>query len=413
MPEVGAPPTRCMHLDMDTFFVSVERLMDPSLNGRPVIVGGTPYQRGVVAGCSREARHYGVHSAMPLRTAYELCPQAVFLHPNFTHYAEYSERVAELLEDSAPVLEKASIDEFYLDISGCGRILGEEGAWGSKLKRGIMGELQLPLTYGIARNKLVAKVATTVGKKHRGGCAQGGPGDLRVPGGEEAPFLAPHPVRIMPGVGEVMERDLLAMGMPRIGSIAALPLQLFSNMFGKHGRTLHEHAHGIDNSPVLPYRRQKSLGAEHTYLEDVLDPRTMIATLKQLAQRVGHDLRERGFLTRTVTLKLRYADFVTATKTLHCDYSNADHVLYRLAERLFRALYTRRVRIRLLGISTSDLIEDYGQLFLFDEEEEKFDGLYAGLDDIRRRFGKGAITYGSVLEQRQQEWKKRRNCTAA
>ncbi|MCB2206418.1 DNA polymerase IV [bacterium] len=400
MSEAGAPPTRCMHLDMDTFFVSVERLMDPSLNGRPVIVGGTPFQRGVVAGCSREARRYGVHSAMPLRQAYECCPQAVFLHPNFTHYAEYSDRVAELLEDSVPVLEKASIDEFYLDISGCGRVLGEEGGWGQRLKHSIMGELQLPLTYGIARNKLVAKVATNVGKGH---------GDVRVDDGREAEFLAPHRVRILPGVGEVMERDLLAMGMPRIGSIARLSIQLFTNMFGRHGRSLHEHSRGIDYTPVLPYRRQKSLGAEHTYLEDVLDPRAMTATLKQLAQRVGHDLREKGFLTRSITVKLRYADFVTATKTLHCDYTNADHALYRMAERIFQSLYTRRVRVRLLGISTSDLIEDYGQLFLFEEEEEKFDGLYTGLDDIRRRFGKGAITYGSVLEQKQEELRKRRN----
>lgn len=391
MSEAGASPTRCMHLDMDTFFVSVERLMDPSLNGRPVVVGGTPFQRGVVAGCSREARRYGIHSAMPLRQAYELCPQAVFLHPSFTHYAEYSDRVSELLEDSVPVLEKASIDEFYLDISGCGRILGEEGNWGHRLKRSIMGELQLPLTYGIARNKLVAKVATNVGKRQ---------GDLRVPDGEEAPFLAPHHVRILPGVGEVMERDLLAMGMPRIGSIARLSIQLFTNMFGKHGRSLHEHARGIDHSPVLPYRRQKTLGAEHTYMEDVLDPREMEATFKYLAQRVGRDLRERGFLTRTVTVKLRYADFVTGTRTLHCDYTNADHVLYRMAERIFRSLYTRRVRVRLLGITTSNLIEDYGQMFLFEEEEEKYDGLYAGLDEIRRRFGKHAITYGSVLEQR-------------
>ena len=391
MSDHGAAPTRCMHLDMDTFFVSVERLMDPSLNGRPVVVGGTPYQRGVVAGCSREARRYGIHSAMPLRQAYELCPQAVFLHPNFTHYAEYSDRVSELLEDFVPVMEKASIDEFYLDISGCGRIIGSEETWSVRVKHTILGELQLPLTYGIARNKLVAKVATNVGKRA---------GDLRVPDGREAEFLAPHPVRIMPGVGEVMERDLLNMGIPYIGSIAALSMRLFTNMYGKSGRTLHEHSRGIDHAPVLPYRRQKTLSGEHTFDEDVLDPRTMEAALKQLAARVGRDLRERGFLTRTVTLKLRYADFVTATKTLHCDYTNADHALYGIAERLFRALYTRRVRVRLLGIGTADLIEDYGQLFLFTDEEEKSDSLYAGLDEIRRRFGKHAITYGSVLDAR-------------
>jgi DNA polymerase IV len=258
-------------------------------------------------------------------------------------------------------------------------IIGSEESWSVRVKHTILGELHLPLTYGIARNKLVAKVATNVGKKA---------GDLRVPDGREAEFLSPHPVRIMPGVGEVMERDLLNMGIPLIGRIAALSQRLFTNMYGRVGRTLHEHARGIDFSPILPYRRQKSLGAEHTFDEDVLDPRTMEAMLKQLAARVGRDLRERRFLTRTITLKLRYADFVTATKTLHCDYSNADHVIYRVAERLFRALYTRRVRVRLLGIGTTDLIDDYGQLFLFDEEEQKSDALYAGLDEIRRRFGK-------------------------
>jgi DNA polymerase IV len=387
-------PTRCMHLDMDTFFVSVERLLDPSLVGRPVVVGGTPFQRGVVAGCSREARMFGIHSAMPLRRAWELCPKAVFLHPNFTHYAQYSERVSEILEDFVPLMEKASIDEFYLDLTGCSRVMGPETAWGSRLKRTILGELHLPLTYGIARNKLVAKVATNVGKRA---------GDMHVPDGEEAPFLAPHHIALLPGVGDVMERELLSMGIPRIGDIAALPFQLFSNMYGKPGRSLHEHSRGIDHSPILPYRRRKSLGAENTYSEDVLDPDTMVATLRHLSQRIGHDLREQGFLASCVTLKLRYADFVTVTKSLRCEYSNADHVIYALAERCFRALYTRRVRVRLLGISTSDLIEDYGQLFLFEEKEEKYDSLYAGLDSIRRRFGRDALTYGSVLEERQKK----------
>jgi DNA polymerase IV len=373
---------------MDTFFVSVERLMDPSLDGRPVIVGGTPFQRGVVAGCSREARMYGIHSAMPLRQAYELCPHAVFLHPNFVHYAEYSERITDLLTDQVPVLEKASIDEFYLDIGGCGRALGNESVWGARLKRMVIGEVRLPFTYGIARNKLVAKVATNVGKKL---------GDLCVRDGEEADFLAPHPVRIMPGVGEVMERDLLLMGMHIIGDIARMPPRVFTNMYGKVGLSLHEHARGIDHSPILPYRRQKSLGAEHTYAEDVLDPDTMLATLRALALRVGKDLRRQRFLTRTITLKLRYSDFVTVSKTLHCEYTNADHMLYRVAERCFRALFTRRVRVRLLGISTADFVEDYGQLFLFNEEDEKYTRLYRGLDAIRDRFGKHAITYGSVL----------------
>lgn len=387
-------PARCMHLDMDTFFVSVERLLDPTLNGRPVVVGGSPYERGVVAGCSREARVYGIHSAMPLRMAYERCPGAVFLYPNFTHYAEYSDRIAELLTDTVPVMEKASIDEFYLDLSGCGRVFGPEEQWSKKLKRTIMGEVKLPLTYGIARNKLVAKVATNVGKSA---------GDLLVPDGCEAKFLAPHRIRVLPGVGEVLERELLLMSLPFIGDIARLSPRIFSHMYGKSGRTLHEHARGIDHSPILPYRKQKSVSAEHTYDEDVMAPETMLATLKHLALRIGQDLRKHRFLTKSVSLKLRYSDFKTVTKTLRCEYTNADHAIYTLAERSFRALYTRRVRVRLLGISTTDFIDDYEQLFLFNEEETKHDRLYAGLDSIRQRFGKHAITYASVLLRRQEE----------
>ncbi len=385
------PPQRCMHLDMDTFFVSVERVLDPALNGRPVIVGGTPFERGVVAGCSREARQYGVHSAMPLRRAYELCPRAVFLHGHHQHYMEYSDRVTEILTDSVPVLEKASVDEFYLDLSGCERIMGSDSDWGRSLKRTVVGEVGLPLTYGIARNKLVAKVATNVGKKI---------GDLYVPEGTEERFMAPHPIRIMPGIGEVTEREMLSMGIHLIGDIARLSPQVLSHLYGRVGITLHDHARGIDNSPIRPYRKQKSLGSEHTFHEDVLDPTVVLASLRRLSQKVGQELRERSLMTKTVTFKLRYADFVTVTKAMHCDYTNGDKALYTLAERAFSDLYTRRVRVRLVGITTSDLTEDCSQLFLFSDEEEKDGNLYARLDELRRRFGRNAIMYGSVLEQR-------------
>ncbi|MDH7516128.1 MAG: DNA polymerase IV [Bacteroidota bacterium] len=386
-----APPTRCMHLDMDTFFVSVERLLDPSLTGRPVIVGGAPYQRGVVAGCSREARVFGVRSGMPLRRAYELCPRAVFIPPNYIHYAEYSERVAELLAEAAPVCEKASVDEFYLDLSGCSRAIADEESWCSRLKREIVGTLRLPLTYGLARNKLVAKVATSVGKRL---------GDLRVPDGTERAFLAPHAVRVLPGVGDVMERELTAMGIRCIGDIARMNRRLFTHMYGVVGRTLHEHACGVDETPIVPYRRRKSVGAECTFAEDVLEPRTILGALRDLTARVAGDLRRRRFLTRTLTFKLRYADFVTVTKTAHCDYTGMDHVLYRLAERCFCEVYTRRVRVRLVGVSVSDLIEDYSQLPLFRGDEERLVRLYRSIDEVRRRFGSGAVTYGSVLEGR-------------
>lgn len=385
-------PSLLLHLDMDTFFVSVERLMDPALNDRPVIVGGSPFQRGVVAGCSREARQFGIHSAMPLRQAFQLCPQAIFLHPHFTHYAEYSERVTEMLVDAAPLVEKASIDEFYVDVTGCERAFRSNlFDWAKGMKRTINGETGLPLTFGLASNKLVAKVATKVGKTI---------GDVAVPRGGEAAFLAPLAIGILPGVGKVMEPELLSLGLHRIGDVARLPLRMFTHLYGKSGTSLHEHARGIDHTPVVPYRKQQSVGAEHTFDEDTLDVRAMLATLQHLAMRVGRDLRRKKFLTDTVTLKLRYADFVTQSKTLRCEYTHHDMTLFAVAEKLFRQLWTRRVRVRLLGISTTHFIDDLEQLFLFPDAAEKQERLYDAIDTIQKRFGKETITFAAVQEIR-------------
>lgn len=384
-------PSLVHHVDMDTFFVSVERLMDPKLHNRPVIVGGSPFQRGVVAGCSREARLYGIHSAMPLRQAYQLCPQAVFLHPHFTHYAQYSERIAEIFIDAAPLVEKASIDEFYLDVSGCERAFRKNlFDWGKEMKRLIMGELGLPLTFGLAANKLVAKVATNVAKSI---------GDLFVHPGTEAGFLAPQRIRLLPGVGKVMEPELHAMGIRLIGDIARIPERMFVHIYGKHGKSLHEHSRGIDHTPVVPYRKQKSCGAEHTFDEDTLNIPEMLATLQHLAMRVGRDLRRHAFLTDTITLKLRYADFVTQSKTLRCEYTNHDMAIYTIAEKLFRQLWTRRVRVRLLGISTTNFIEDVAQMYLFADEHKKQERLYDAIDVIQQKFGRDAITFAAVKER--------------
>ncbi len=367
--------------------------MDPALNNRPVIVGGSPFQRGVVAGCSREARQFGVHSAMPLRQAFQLCPQGVFLHPHFVHYSQYSDRITEILIDSAPLVEKASVDEFYMDVSGCERAFRKNlFDWGKDMKHYINGETGLPLTFGLASNKLVAKVATNVAKSL---------GDLIVPHGKEAEFLAPRVIRMLPGVGKVMEPELRAMGMRLIGDIARLPERMFVHIYGKSGKMLHEHSRGIDYTPVIPYRKQKSLGAEHTFDEDTLDVREMLAVLQHLSTRIGRDLRKHKFLTDTITLKLRYADFVTQSKTLRCDYTNHDMPIYTIAEKLFRQLWTRRVRVRLLGISTTHFIDDIAQLYMFPEEHEKQERLYDAIDSIRTRFGKEAITFAAVQEQRE------------
>ena len=245
-------------MDLDTFFVSVERLLDPALNKKPVIVGGTPTERGVVAGCSYEARAYGIQSAMPLRQAYRLCPTAVFMHGHYTHYGEYSKLVSEILNDLAPQIEKSSVDEFYLDLSGCQRLKGNAFAWAKEIQKTVNGETRLPLSNGLATNKLVAKVATTqVAKKDVSRA-------YVVSTGEESTFLAPLPIRAMPGIGEVTEQMLLTYGMHNIGQIAKTPLQLLQKLFGKTGKSLYEHANGIDYSSVIPSREQKSISRETT-----------------------------------------------------------------------------------------------------------------------------------------------------
>jgi len=380
---------RIMHLDMDTFFVSVERILDPSLMGKPVIVGGMPFERGVVSGCSREARVFGVHSAMPLRKAHQLCPHAVFMHGHGVYYGLYSDSVADIIEQEAPQFEKASVDEFYIDISGAARALGDERDWCRSLKQRITGELSLPLTFGVGNGKTVAKIATNVGKKS---------GDLHIEPGREEAFLAPLPVRMMPGIGEVTELSMKTLNITTLGQLAQLPLRVLTELFGKHGKTLQDRARGIDPTPLTLYQRQKSLGSEHTFPEDVDDRERMVTALKYLSTRIGRDLRDKGFLAKTITLKIRDHKFTTNTRAAHCDYTNADHRIFDVALHTFNALYQQGTPLRLIGITTSDLIEDYEQAALFAGRDEQLQRLYKGIDGIRDKYGKYAITYGSVLE---------------
>ena len=379
-----------MHLDMDTFFVSVERLLDPSLIGKPVIVGGKPFERGVVAGCSREARAYGIHSAMPLRRAYQLCPDAVFLYGRHGHYSRYSDYVTYLIEEQVPRCEKASIDEFYLDIGGCGLVFDDEKEWAARLRRRILDETGLPCTYGIARNKTVAKIATNVGKK-RGEC-------IHVAEGEEEEFLASVPIREMPGIGEVTETTLRGMRIHTIGDLARMPSRILYELFGKHGTSLYERARGIDRTPFTIGEKQKSCGAEHTFREDVNEMETFLNTLRYLAARVGKDLRDKGFKAKTITLKVRDYKFNTITRASHCEHTNADHTIYNIAEAAFLRVYEEGTPLRLLGISTSHFVEDYDQMGMFNEDLQRKERLYAGLDEIRMRFGKHAVVYGSAFE---------------
>jgi DNA polymerase-4 len=380
-----------VHMDLDTFFVSVERILDPTLKNKPVIVGGNPYGRGVVAGCSYEARAYGVHSAQPIRRAFRLCPNAVFLHGNFVEYAEYSKTVREILTDIAPICEASSIDEFYLDLRYTERLKGDTYRWAQEIQRSVSGETGLPLSSGTASNKLIAKVATTqVAKK-------GAIRHHRVETGQEAPFLAPFEIRAMPGIGEKTEEKLRRIGIEHIGDLAQTSVRILSRFFGKTGRNLHEKAHGIDYSPVIPSRDQKSYSREQTYMEDTIDVQTLFTTLLDLSSRLASDLRADNFFAGKITLKLRYSDMETVTKTASCSWTNQDQTIFRIVEKLFKALYTRRIKVRLLGIEASELLPDLAQHYLFSEAKD-FGTLYPTLDRLRLKYeNKKLIGFASVI----------------
>jgi DNA polymerase IV len=378
-----------VHFDLDTFFVSVERLLDPALERRPVIVGGNPFGRGVVAGCSYEARAYGVHSAQPIRLAYRLCPQAAFLHGSYIHYAQYSNLVKELLEELVPVCEKASVDEFYLDLSRCESLKGDAYKWAQEIKKIVRGETHLPLSLGLATNKLVAKVATTqVAKNNQ-------ERHHAVQAGYESLFLAPLQVRALPGIGEVMEKKLEPFGIERLGQLAATPVQILERLFGKTGRVLREKARGIDYSQVTVTREQQSYSREETFGEDTLDAQFIFQRLLKLSSQLGEDLRKGKAFSGKFSVKLRYSDFTTVTKSITCSYTNRDKDIYQLAEKLFRRLWTRRIRVRLIGIEATGLIEDIEQQALFPDETE--DDKCLVLDSIRNKYGKHSIGYAAAM----------------
>lgn len=381
---------RVLHLDLDTFFVSVERLLDPSLKNRPVIVGGNPHGRGVVAGCSYEARVYGVHSAQPSRLAFRLCPQAVFLHGNYLAYAQYSGIIGRMLKELAPICEPSSVDEFYLDLSHTDRLYGDTYLWAQKIRKEVCGETRLPLSCGLASNKLIAKVATSeIAKKS----------ELRhfvVAEGEEAKFLSPFQIAALPGIGEVNEQHLRKLGVKRIGQLAQMPVPILTRFFGmKAGNNLHERALGIDYSLVRPSHVQKSYSREQTFSEDTLEVEKLYAALLSLSSSLAAELREKKLLTGKLSLKLRYSDFDTVTKTLSCSWTNQDQAIYKLAERLFRALLTRRVRVRLLGLYTETVLPNLEQQFLFDEEKD--DSLYTAIDSLRGKYGKRIVGFASAM----------------
>ena len=367
------------HLDMDAFFANVERVLNPSLKGKPLIVGGNPEGRGVVSSASYEAREYGVRSAMPMSRAKKLCPHAVFITPRHHRYGEFSEKIYLILKAYAPVVERASIDEFYLDLTGCDRLYGDMLGLAGKLKQVILRETGLPCSIGIASSKLVAKIASSQAKPD---------GLLRIPSGGEVLFLSRLPVKELPGIGQATQEKLRDMGIRTIGDLARLPRDLLACSFGKVGEYLWKRARGMDKEEVRERERQKSLSQETTFEKDSEDPLFLKTTISHLVEEVGHRLRKQGMRAKTVTLKIRYSDFKTITRSRTGGEVDGDAEIYRIARELLEKAHTRRVRIRLLGVCLSNLTPTVEQRKLFeDERERRRSSLYRSLDRIRDKFG--------------------------
>ena len=368
-----------IHIDLDTFFVSCERLLDSKLNGKPVLVGGTS-GRGVVAACSYEAREYGIHSAMPMRMAQMLCPEAVVIRGNSAIYSKFSDMVTEIVKEQAPIYEKSSIDEFYIDVTGMDKFFGTY-KWGQELRQKIIKETGLPISFGLSTNKTVSKVATNEAKPNN---------HINIPFGIEKPFLAPLPVKKIPMVGDQTYKTLLNMGIKYVKTVQEMPMELMDKVLGKNGVVLWEKAQGIDNSPVEPYHERKSISSSLTLEKDTIDVRQLKNILTSMTEKLSYYLRKGNKLTSCVTVTVRYSDFDTRTRQKRIPYTALDHTLIQTTMELFDQLYDRRVLVRLVGVRFSHLLSGSYQMNLFEDTAEMVN-LYQAMDRIRNRYGQNAI----------------------
>lgn len=378
-----------LHIDLDAFFVSVEQVLAPELRGKPVVVGGRPDRRGVVASASYEARAFGVRAGMPLTQAYRLCPKAIFLHGSFPAYRDASEKFMAILADFSPCLEPAGLDEAYLDVTGC-EAYGTPRQLALRIKERVKKELKLIASVGVASCKVVAKIASDLGKPD---------GLVEVAAGQEKDFLAPLPVASLPGVGKKTEQALKSMGISTIGQLATLPPEAINNRFGAAGVMIHHYANGIDNREVEPPGEAKSISRETTFAEDTLDRAFLQAILRYLCERVGAELRQESKHTRTITLKLRYADFETITRRISSkEVTDADEVIFAGAVKLLdQALARKQKLVRLIGVGVSNLVSYGKQLYLLDSRPQRLWHLDKAIDRIRKKYGFTAIQTGRTL----------------
>ncbi|MEO8764295.1 MAG: DNA polymerase IV [Ginsengibacter sp.] len=367
------------HFDLDSFFVAVEYLRDPSLKGKAVIVGGSP-ERGIVTTCSYEARKFGVHSAMPMKTAMKLCPHAIIVKGTYGEYGRYSRWVTQIIASKAPLFEKASIDEFYVDLGGMDKFFNPL-QWTIDLRELIMSETGLPISFGIAKNKMVAKMATNEAKPN---------GFLQVPYGKEKDFLAGLEVNKIPGVGEQTTQVLLQHGFKFIRDIHNATPEKMEKMLGKWGFDLWNRAQGTHHSTISAYHESKSISTENTFEENVIDVNRLMGEIVRMTERIAFDLRKEEKVTGCITVKIRYPDFETTSRQTSIPYTSADDEIIPVAKGLFHKLYKKGKPVRLLGVRLSDLTNDAVQANLFQNMERK-NTLYKAIDDVKNRFGAGSV----------------------
>jgi len=380
---MAVPSNMIAHFDLDSFFVSVEILKDPSLKGKPVIVGGHN-ERGIVTTCTYEARKFGVHSAMPMKTAMRLCPQAIVVPGNYSEYSRYSKWVTNIIASKAPLFEKASVDEFYIDLHGMEKFF-HPLKWTIELRELIMNETGLPISFGIAKNKMVAKMATNEAKPN---------GFLQVPLGKEKEFLAPLEVNKIPGIGEQTNKILQFHQIKFIRDIHNTTAENLEKILGKWGNELWYKAQGTYESTIKEYHEPKSISKENTFEESISDIDFLMSEIVRMTEKICFELRKEEKVAGCVTIKLRYPNFETTSRQTSIPYTSADDEIIPVAKTIFHKLYKKGKPVRLLGVKLSDFNNNALQTNLFHDSEKK-NVLYKTLDEVKNRFGKGSVVRAS------------------
>ena len=375
-----------VHIDLDSFFVSVERLFDPSLIGKPVIIGGSS-DRGVVASCSYETRKFGVHSAMPTRQALKLCPDAIVIHGNHARYSEASAQVTKIIDETVPLYQKSSVDEFYIDLTGTDRFF-DPYQLATQLRQRIIKETKLTISFGMASGKTIAKMATNKAKPN---------GQLFVPHGKEMEFLAPLSISKIPGLGESTAAKLYQYGIEKIGDLQRVELRFLETVFGKSGRWIWEKARGIDYSEITPHSDRKSISTEHTFNTNVSDIRTLETIITSMTEELAGKLRRENKLASCLAIKIRYGNFETHTQQQKIPLTAAEHILIPGIKNLFKSAWNQHREIRLIGVRLSQLCTGSYQINLFEDNEQRI-RLYQAMDKINFKFGDKTVCRAVGME---------------